>query len=125
MSEYQEWKDGEEELRELRRKSEVFRENHRRKQGVDVVFDEREVQEEKERRRRIAQLEGKREVGVYEGDPLWDDVVPIPQDDGEGALAAIAYADEYREGTYLYFYLIFMSRNPFTMYVSATCKIWH
>ncbi|KUJ15553.1 farnesyltransferase-like protein [Mollisia scopiformis] len=36
-------------------------------------------------------------MGKYEGDPVWDDVVPIPQDDGEGALAAIAYTDEYAE----------------------------
>ncbi|KAG9244077.1 farnesyltransferas-like protein [Calycina marina] len=36
-------------------------------------------------------------MGKYEGDPAWDDVVPIPQDDGEGALAQIAYADEYAE----------------------------
>lgn len=34
----------------------------------------------------------------YEGNPIWDDVVPIPQDDGENALAAIAYTDEYAEG---------------------------
>jgi protein farnesyltransferase/geranylgeranyltransferase type-1 subunit alpha len=37
-------------------------------------------------------------MGKYEGDPAWDDVVPIPQDDGEGALAQIAYTDEYAEG---------------------------
>ncbi|KAH6672937.1 farnesyltransferas-like protein [Halenospora varia] len=36
-------------------------------------------------------------MGIYEGDPDWDDVVPIPQDDGEGALAQIAYSDEYSE----------------------------
>lgn len=38
-------------------------------------------------------------MGRYESDPVWDDVVPIPQDDGEGALAQIAYTDEYAEGT--------------------------
>lgn len=37
-------------------------------------------------------------MGRYESDPAWDDVVPIPQDDGEGALAQIAYTDEYAEG---------------------------
>ncbi|KAG9234166.1 farnesyltransferas-like protein [Amylocarpus encephaloides] len=33
----------------------------------------------------------------YEGSPEWDDVVPIEQDDGEGALAQIAYSEEYAE----------------------------
>lgn len=37
-------------------------------------------------------------MGIYEKDPIWDDVVPIAQDDGEGALAQIAYTDEYAEG---------------------------
>jgi len=37
-------------------------------------------------------------MGRYEGDPEWDDIVPIPQDDGEGALAQIAYTEEYSEG---------------------------
>lgn len=37
-------------------------------------------------------------MGIYEKNPIWDDVVPIAQDDGEGALAQIAYTDEYAEG---------------------------
>lgn len=37
-------------------------------------------------------------MGIYDKDPIWDDVVPIAQDDGEGALAQIAYTDEYAEG---------------------------
>ena len=37
-------------------------------------------------------------MGIYEDDPEWKDVVPIPQDDGgPNALAIIAYTDEYRE----------------------------
>jgi len=36
-------------------------------------------------------------MAKYEGNPIWEDVIPIPQDDGEGALAAIAYTDEYAE----------------------------
>jgi hypothetical protein len=60
---------------------------------------EEDNQEERKRRIRIAQLAGKKMPGIYEGDPLWDDVVPIPQDDGERPLAAIAYTDEYEEGT--------------------------
>lgn len=57
-----------------------------------------DIQEERARRIRIAELEGKKMPGIYEGDPVWDDVVPIPQDDGEKPLAAIAYTDEYAEG---------------------------
>lgn len=38
------------------------------------------------------------DMGIYEKNPIWDDVVPIAQDDGEGALAQIAYTDEYAEG---------------------------
>ena len=59
---------------------------------------EKDIQEERTRRIRIAELEGKKMPGIYEGDPIWDDVVPIPQDDGDKPLAAIAYTDEYAEG---------------------------
>jgi hypothetical protein len=62
------------------------------------IITEKDVEEEEERRVKIANMQGK-VVGRYEGDPLWDDVVPIPQDDGEKPLAAIAYKDEYVEGT--------------------------
>lgn len=58
----------------------------------------RDVQEEKERRNDISLLEHGRRMGIYAGDPVWDDVVPIPQEDGENPLAAIAYTDEYAEG---------------------------
>ncbi|TAQ85606.1 hypothetical protein B7494_g6060 [Chlorociboria aeruginascens] len=33
----------------------------------------------------------------YGDDPVWSDVVPLAQDDGAGALAAISYTDEYSE----------------------------
>lgn len=59
---------------------------------------EEDIQEERQRRIKIAELSGKKMPGIYEGDPVWDDVVPIPQDDGEKPLAAIAYTDEYAEG---------------------------
>lgn len=36
----------------------------------------------------------------YSEDPVWEDVMPIPQDDGgPNALATINYADDYREAT--------------------------
>jgi hypothetical protein len=65
--------------------------------GADISAEE--VQAERERRQKLAALEGKR-VGRYRGDPLWDDVIPIPQDEGKDALAAIAYTDEYAEGMF-------------------------
>ena len=30
-------------------------------------------------------------------DPLWDDVIPIPQNETDGALAQIAYPEPYAE----------------------------
>jgi len=37
-------------------------------------------------------------MGQYSDDPAWEDVVPLPQDDGgPNPLAAIAYTDEYSE----------------------------
>lgn len=37
-------------------------------------------------------------MGVYSEDPQWEDIVPIPQDDGgPNPLAAIAYTGEYSE----------------------------
>lgn len=37
-------------------------------------------------------------MGPYATNPSWDDVVPIPVNDPEGALAAIAYPEDYAEG---------------------------
>lgn len=37
-------------------------------------------------------------MGQYSEDAAWEDVVPLPQDDGgSNPLAAIAYTDEYSE----------------------------
>ncbi|OAF60058.1 CAAX geranylgeranyltransferase alpha subunit [Pseudogymnoascus destructans] len=52
---------------------------------------------EQKRRAEIVKMESGKQVGRYEGDPTWDDVTPIPQDDGKNPLAAIAYTDEYAE----------------------------
>lgn len=38
-------------------------------------------------------------TGSLAQDPDWDDVIPIPQNEPEGALAQIAYPDDYAEGT--------------------------
>ncbi|KAJ9143838.1 Protein farnesyltransferase/geranylgeranyltransferase type-1 subunit alpha [Pleurostoma richardsiae] len=64
------------------------------------VVGEDEVDEERGRRKEIAtlrmELYGER-TGPYALDPEWDDVVPIPIEEGEGALAAIAYPEDYAE----------------------------
>ena len=37
-------------------------------------------------------------MGKYSESPEWDDIIPIPQDDGgPNPLAAIAYSDDYSE----------------------------
>lgn len=80
----------------MRSKSARFAEG--RELGKEV--EGAEIEEERNRRKLLGNLRGKK-MGQYEGDPVWDDVVPIPQDDGVGALAAIAYTDEYAEGVSL------------------------
>ena len=66
-----------------------------------VVLCENEVEEEKKRRAQMAalreELYGDR-TGSYALDPEWDDVEPIPHAEPEGALAAIAYPEDYAEG---------------------------
>lgn len=74
------------------------------KEAEGLAIIEKEIREERERRIKIASMQGSK-VGRYEVDPLWDDVVPIPQDDGEKPLAPIAYTDEYAEGMFLILYL--------------------
>lgn len=68
-------------------------------EAVAVTTDE--VEEEKLRRKEIARLRmelyGER-TGEYGTDPVWDDIVPMPIEEPEGALAAIAYPEEYAEG---------------------------
>ncbi|KAI9046547.1 hypothetical protein LZ554_009293 [Drepanopeziza brunnea f. sp. 'monogermtubi'] len=90
--EYRLYERRERELRGLREKSDRFRSKRASEQGAS----EEEVEEERNRRKLLGNLRG-RKMGVYESDPNWDDVVPLAQDDGEGALAAIAYTDEYAE----------------------------
>lgn len=69
-----------------------------------------EIEEEKLRRQEIAairmDLYGER-TGAYGSDPLWDDVIPMPVEDGEGALAAIAYPEDYAEGDFFFFPILF------------------
>lgn len=92
------WKIKQEAKREKEGEKAQKSEEHSARRPPTDPITEGDIQEEKKRRVKIAELEGRTMPGIYEGDPLWDDVVPIPQDDGERPLAAIAYTDEYAEG---------------------------
>lgn len=70
--------------------------------AVRGVTDD-EIADEKKRRKEMAGLKKElygEKMGPYATDPEWDDVVPIPVIDPEGALAAIAYPEDYAEGVY-------------------------
>ena len=95
--EYRAYRKREEQLKGFIKESERFRSKNRKQGSAE---EGQGVIEEGNRRKVIAGLRGK-VMGRYEGNPVWDDVVPIPQEEGEGALAQIAYTDEYVEGTCL------------------------
>ncbi|KAK3956519.1 hypothetical protein QBC32DRAFT_330856 [Pseudoneurospora amorphoporcata] len=95
-------------LTALQVSSRVFRENVEREKrgyvdarsGQEVIVTEREIDEEKVRRSKMAAL--KKELygeitGKLASSVEWEDVVPIPHEEPEGALAAIAYPAEYAE----------------------------
>jgi protein farnesyltransferase/geranylgeranyltransferase type-1 subunit alpha len=74
-----------------------------------VVLTENDIAAEKARRKEMATLKKELYGGGGPGgggsgsgsltlDPEWDDVVPIPQNEPENALAAITYPTEYAEG---------------------------
>jgi len=95
-------KGGRSELEELRKESWAFKERRflNSRKGLEGEVDKEEIEEEKIRRRKMATLEGRRqsEIGRYGVDPEWDDVVPMVQQEDPGALASIAYTEEYAEG---------------------------
>ncbi|KAL7625688.1 CAAX geranylgeranyltransferase alpha subunit [Parahypoxylon ruwenzoriense] len=70
--------------------------------GAHKIYtcSDEELEAERARRKEMAEL-GKDLYGdktdPYALDPDWDDVVPIPQSEPEGALAAIAYPGDYAE----------------------------
>lgn len=68
--------------------------------GQRFTLEEGAVEVEKARRAEMADLRrdlyGER-GNPYAMDPDWDDVVPIPQMEPEGALAAISYPEDYAE----------------------------
>ncbi|EWG42793.1 protein farnesyltransferase/geranylgeranyltransferase type I alpha subunit [Fusarium verticillioides 7600] len=70
----------------------------KREKQLEVTTEE--ITAEKTRRKAMAAL--KRDLygeitGSLAQDPEWDDVIPIPQNEPEGALAQIAYPDDYAE----------------------------
>ncbi|KAI2463372.1 protein prenylyltransferase [Annulohypoxylon bovei var. microspora] len=94
----------------LSEKSWDFRRKHARARKADrfplsdtekhLILNEEDIEVERARRKEMAQL--KQELYGAKSDPYalnpeWDDVVPIPQVEAEGALAAIAYPEEYAE----------------------------
>jgi protein farnesyltransferase/geranylgeranyltransferase type-1 subunit alpha len=103
--EYELWERREGDLAAFRDKSRRFRERRDLKVKQGEAVDIREIEDERNRRKLIGQFQGRR-MGRYESDPEWDDVIPVPQDDGENALAAIAYTDEYAEGKPLFFRIL-------------------
>ncbi|KAK3499160.1 uncharacterized protein B0T23DRAFT_369318 [Neurospora hispaniola] len=95
-------------LTALQVSSRVFRENVEREKrgfvdarsGREIIVTEREIDEEKVRRSKMAALK-KDLYGAITGKLAesveWEDVVPIPHEEPEGALAAITYPAEYAE----------------------------
>lgn len=69
--------------------------------GEACSLSDDEIGKERARRKEMAALRddlyGER-MGSLSTDPDWDDVVPIPQTEPEGALASIAYPEDYAEG---------------------------
>ncbi len=61
-------------------------------------LNEADLHEERERRAEIYKLHTGNKMSKYANDTVWDDVTPIPQEDGKTPLAAIAYTQEYSEG---------------------------
>jgi protein farnesyltransferase/geranylgeranyltransferase type-1 subunit alpha len=60
-----------------------------------------DIEQEKARRKDMANLSQELyggQTGSLTQDPAWDDVIPIPSNEPEGALAQIAYPDSYAEG---------------------------
>ncbi|CAJ2507465.1 Uu.00g086510.m01.CDS01 [Anthostomella pinea] len=52
------------------------------------------------------------ESNTYSANPQWDDVTPIPQVEPEGALAAIAYPEDYAEGSFTLVLLADLNVHP-------------
>ncbi|KAI0397235.1 prenyltransferase alpha subunit [Xylariaceae sp. FL0594] len=68
--------------------------------GNGYAISQDELEAEKQRRQEMALLEAElygTMAGPIAQDPEWDDIAPIPQTEPEGALATIAYTEDYAE----------------------------
>lgn len=87
--------------RRFLQKRELAAKGYTRRDGTKYEVTDDEIEEEKLRRKEMATLKSElygETMGPYATNPSWDDVVPIPVNDPEGALAAIAYPEDYAEG---------------------------
>ncbi|KAI1367573.1 prenyltransferase alpha subunit [Xylaria arbuscula] len=84
--------------------------------GEIYAITEDDIKSERERRQELTLLRSElygAKMSTYANDPEWDDVVPIPQEEPEGALAAIAYADDYAEAmAYLRAVMVLKEHSP-------------
>ncbi|KAI1438694.1 prenyltransferase alpha subunit [Xylaria sp. CBS 124048] len=108
VDEYAAYEQKKSRLSGLRLESDFFRHEKERAQqkarrhltGEIYTITTDDIEAEKQRRQEMAHLRNELygiTINAYENDPEWDDIVPIPQDDPDGALAAIAYAEDYAE----------------------------
>ena len=95
-------------LTELGLLSKAFRDRRDRLRGSSSengdAITETDIKEEQHRRIEMSKLRSELyglvpEAGTFDSDPEWDDVVPIPVEEPEGALASISYPQEYAQGT--------------------------
>lgn len=93
---------------ELLLQSKAFRERRERSRSGssdpgDIITDS-DIKEERLRRSAMAKLNSELYGVVPEGgfanDPEWDDVLPLPVEEPEGALATISYPAEYATGKF-------------------------
>ncbi|KAI1174013.1 putative geranylgeranyltransferase type I alpha subunit [Nemania sp. FL0916] len=110
LEEYAAYEQKKARLSELRLESSFFKRDRQRAlqksknatTGKTYTLAQDDIATEKERRREMANLRNelygaKEDSEAYANDPEWDDVVPIPQDEPEGALSVIAYTEHYAE----------------------------
>ncbi|OTA87272.1 hypothetical protein M434DRAFT_399546 [Hypoxylon sp. CO27-5] len=113
VEEYEAYEAKQFKLLSLQRKSWVFKNKRAKAKNGDRILSvvsgepekafvctEEDLEAERARRKEMAGLQQELygvKTDPYALDPDWDDVVPIPQIEPDGALAAIAYPDEYAE----------------------------
>ncbi|KAI0104870.1 putative geranylgeranyltransferase type I alpha subunit [Nemania sp. FL0031] len=108
LEEYSAYEQKKSRISELHLESTFFKVNRERADsktrneatGEIYTITEDDIAAEKARRQEMASLRNELygvKTSSYARDPAWDDVVPIPQEEPEGALSAIAYADDYAE----------------------------